>query len=82
MCGLTALSKLYEKVLFDQIYEAFLLEALTESVRLSQRSLCSTALLKLTDDWRACLDRREAVAAVAIDPSKAFDSVLPPTSAS
>lgn len=32
-----------------------------------------TALLKMTQDWRASLDRREAVAAVvAVDLSKAF----------
>ena len=30
---------------------------------------------KMTEDWRASLDRREAVAAVAVDLSKAFDSV-------
>ena len=29
----------------------------------------------MTEDWRASLDRREAVAAVAVDLSKAFDSV-------
>ena len=29
----------------------------------------------MTEDWRASLDRREAVTAVAIDLSKAFDSV-------
>ena len=29
----------------------------------------------MTEDWRAGLDNREAVAAVAIDLSKAFDSV-------
>ena len=34
--------------------------------------------IKLTGDWRACLHRREAVAAVAIDLSKAFDSVCRP----
>ena len=34
---------------------------------------CFTALLKMTQDWRASLDRREAV-----DLSKAFDSVRHP----
>ena len=32
----------------------------------------------MTEDLRACLDRREAVAAVAIDLSKVFDSVCHP----
>ena len=36
---------------------------------------CCSALLKMTEDWRASLDRREAIAAVALDLSKAFDSV-------
>ena len=35
----------------------------------------SAALLKMTEDWRDCLDNREAVAAVAVDLSKAFDSI-------
>ena len=34
---------------------------------------CCTALLKMTEDWREKLDEREAVAAVAVDLSKAFD---------
>ena len=37
---------------------------------------CCTALLKMMQDWRASLDRGEAVSAVvAVDLSKAFDSV-------
>ena len=36
---------------------------------------CCTALLKMTEDWRASLDKRETVAAVAVDLSKAFDTV-------
>ena len=40
---------------------------------------CCTALLKMTHDWRASLDRGEAVAAVvAVDLSKAFDSICHP----
>lgn len=36
---------------------------------------CCTALLKMTEDWRRSLDKREAVIAVAVDLSKAFDSI-------
>ena len=32
---------------------------------------CCTALLKMTEDWRESLDKREAVVAVAVDLSKA-----------
>ena len=36
---------------------------------------CCSALLKLTDDWRQALDNKKDVAVVAIDLSKAFDSI-------
>ena len=40
---------------------------------------CCTALLKMTQDWRASLDRGEAAAAVvAVDLRKAFDSICHP----
>ena len=34
---------------------------------------CPAALLTLTEDWRAELDKRNVIGAVAIDLSKAFD---------
>ena len=39
---------------------------------------CCTALLKMTEDWRASLDIREAVTVMAVDLTKAFDSVCHP----
>ena len=72
------MSKLYEKALFDQIYEAFYWRLSPNLSGFLKGHSCCTALLKLTEDWRACLHRREAVAAVAIDLSKAFDSVCRP----
>ena len=36
---------------------------------------CCTALLKMTGDWRNSIDNKEAVAAVAVDLSKAFDAI-------
>ena len=36
---------------------------------------CCAALLKMSQYWRTSLDNREMVVAVAIDLSKAFDSV-------
>ena len=38
-------------------------------------SCCGTALLKITEDWRKSIDNKEAVAAVAVDWSKAFDAI-------
>ena len=58
---LPALSKIYEKVVEDQVYHAL--------------HFCCTALLKMEEDWRLSLDNKEAVATLAIDLSKAFDSV-------
>ena len=37
---------------------------------------CPAALLTLTEDWRAELDNRKVIGAVAIDLSKAFDCLL------
>lgn len=37
---------------------------------------CLAALLTLTEDWRAELDKRKVIGAVAMDLSKAFDSLL------
>ena len=65
-------------MLLDQIYEAFYWRLSPNLSGFLKGHSCCTALLKLTEDWRACLDRREAVAAVAIDRSKAFDSVCHP----
>ena len=61
--------------MFDQMYEAFQCKSFHNlSGHLRGHSCCSV-LLKMTEDWRASLDRQEAVAAVAVDLSKAFDSV-------
>ena len=35
---------------------------------------CCTALLKMTEDWRNIIDKREAVGVLAVDLSKAFDA--------
>ena len=36
---------------------------------------CATALLKMTDDFRASLDNKDHCIAMAVDLSKAFDSI-------
>ena len=36
---------------------------------------CQTSLLRLTEEWKESLDRGEVVAIVAMDLSKAFDSL-------
>ena len=58
---LTALSKLYEKVIFDQRYEALNWRLSPNLSGYLKGHSCCIALLKMTEDWRASLDRREAV---------------------
>ena len=72
---LTSLSKVYEKVMYDQMYGAFLQRLSLNLSGFLKIHSCCTALLKMTEDWREKLDEREAVAAVAVDLSKAFDSI-------
>ena len=57
-------------MMFRQMYKAFIRGchqvylAICKVIRVAQQ----------TDDWGVSLDRREAVAVVAVDQSKAFDS--------
>ena len=72
---MTALPKVFERAMFDQMYEAFQCKLSHNLSGYLRGHSCCSALLKMNEDWRASLDRREAVAAVAVDLSKAFDSV-------
>ena len=72
---LPALSKIYERVMYDQIYGTFITILSPNISGYLKGHSCCTALLKMTKDWRKSLDEREAVAAIAVDLSKAFDSV-------
>ena len=72
---LTALSKVYEKVIYDQLYNTFRRHLSQNLSRFLKNHSCCTALLKMTEDWRRNLDNRESAMAVAVDLSKAFDSI-------
>ena len=72
---LSALSKVYEKVIHNQMYSTFSPYLSTNLSGFLKGHSCLTALLKMTEDWRANLDNRKSVAVVAVDLSKAFDSV-------
>jgi len=72
---LPAVSKIYEKVVTDQVCHAIVpILSRNFSAYLTGHSSC-TALLKMVEDSRLSLDNREAVARLAVDLSKAFDSV-------
>ena len=74
---LTALSKVYGKVMYDQLYNTFCRHLSQNLSGFIKNHSCCTALLTalLTEDWRRSLDNRESAMAVAVDLSKAFDSM-------
>lgn len=61
--------------MFDQLYGAFHAHLSQNLSGFLKQHSCCTALLKMTEDWRRSLNDREAVMAVAVDLSKAFDSI-------
>ena len=70
-----AISKLFEKALFDQLYSSFLPTFSPNMSGFLRGHSTATALIKLTDDWRKFLDEKQEVGVVAIDLSKAFDCI-------
>ena len=72
---LTALSNVYEKVTYDQLYNTFRRHLSQNLSGFLTNHSCCTALLKMTEEWRRKLDNRESAMTVAVDLSKAFDSI-------
>ena len=70
---LTSLSKVFEKVIYDQTWDAFHKVLSSNLSEFMKTHSCCTALLKMTKDWRNSVDNKEAVA--ALDLSKAFDAI-------
>lgn len=70
---LIALSKIFEKLLSDQMCEH--MKALFHSYLSGFRKAhgCQDILTRLTEDWRQALDNGDSIGVVAIDLSKAFD---------
>ena len=64
---LTALSKVYEKVMYDQLYNTFCRHLSQSLSGFLKHHSCYTALLKMTEDWRRSLNNRESAMAVAVD---------------
>ena len=62
--------------MFDQICDTFHWRLSPNLSGHLKGHSCCTALLKRSEDWGACLDQRKAVAVVAVDLSKAFDSFV------
>lgn len=59
----------------DQLHHAFQKELSLKMSGFLKHHSCCFALLKMSENWRKSQDKRKAVVAVAIDLSKAFDSI-------
>ena len=74
---LSILSKLFEKLGFDQLYRYLNRNNLLSPSQSGFKTLHSTvsSLLKETDDWYSTLDDSELVDVVFVDLKKAFDTI-------
>ncbi len=74
---LPVISRLFEKLIFDQLYQYMIDNDLFSHDQSGFRRLHSTltCLLKNTDDWYSGLDLGQLVGLVFVDLKKAFDTV-------
>ena len=71
----STIPKIFEQLKFDQLYRHFSPLFSDNMSGFLRGHSCCTALLKLTEDWRQALDLKKYVRVIAIDLSKAFDSI-------
>ena len=72
---LTALSKIYESSLNDQLLR-HLITIFNDFLSAYRKGYsCQSLLVKVIDDWKKSLDNNHIVGAVFMDLSKAFDSL-------
>ena len=70
---LPILSKIFERILYNQIYE-FVSPMLHQYLSGFRKGhSCQDILVRMTEDWRESLDKGLTVGVIAIDLSKAFD---------
>ena len=72
---ISVIPKVFERIKYDQLCSAFTPIFSDNMSGFLRGHSCCSALLKLTDDWRHALDKKKDVGVVAIDLSKAFDSI-------
>ena len=70
---LPVMSKILERILYDQIYEYMTPLFHRHLSGFRKKHSCQDVLIKMTEDWRKSLDEGLDVGVVAIDLSKAFD---------
>ena len=61
--------------MFDQLYDVFQPLFSSNMSEFLRGHSCCTALVKMVDDWRLALDSKKVTGSVAIDLSKALDSI-------
>ena len=73
---LIALSKVTEKIMYNQIYVYVqpLLHKYLSGFRKGYG--CQDILVRMTEDWRKALDNDQKIGIVAIELSKAFDCLM------
>ena len=72
---LTALSKIYESSLNDQLLQHFI-TIFNDFLSANRKGYsCQSLVAKVIDDWKKSLDNNHIVGAVFMDLSKAFDSL-------
>ena len=72
---LSAIPKIMEKVMFDQLYDAFQPVFSPNMSGFLRGHSCCTALVKMIDDFRWALDSKMSTCSVSIDLTKACDSI-------
>ena len=72
---LPAISKIFERTLYDQMNVFY--ETIFDDMLAAYRPGygCPHVLLKLVEDWKCALDKKENVGAILMDLSKAFDCI-------
>ena len=74
---ISAVAKIFEKAIYDQLYEYLNENSLLSNCQSGFRSLHSTltALIEATNDWSINIDRGNLNGVVFIDLKKAFDTI-------
>ena len=75
MTVLPILNNIYESLLSDQL-SVYFNDILSDFISAYCKNYsCESTLLRLTDDWRTGVDKKELVALISLNLSKAFDCV-------
>ena len=75
VCILIAMSKIFERSMSDQMGTYFenIFSKFLSTFR--RKYGCQSALVRMCEEWRMSLDKGESVGSIAMDLSRAFDSV-------